>query len=91
MSSPGGAAETGSTAPTLSSGRSQDTLNAGSKMLVIISLRHFGVPDMRPVEDQYPVNKTAIWESIPRELSGNVLNFLSVKELVGIQICLQEC
>ena len=82
MSSSGGAAEAGSTASTLSSGCSQDTINTGSGMLVINPLRHFGVPDVRPVEGQYHVNTTAIWESILGELNGNILKFLSAKELV---------
>ena len=82
MSSSGGAAEAGSTASTLSSGYSQDTINTGSGMLVINPLRHFGVPDVRPVEGQYHVNTTAIWESILGELNGNILKFLSAKELV---------
>ncbi len=51
-------------------------------MLVINPLRHFGVPDVRPVEGQYHVNTTAIWESILGELNGNILKFLSAKELV---------
>jgi hypothetical protein len=34
------------------------------------------------------VNATAIWELIPKELNGNVLKFLSAKELVGFKsIC----
>ena len=90
MSSSGGATEAGSTAPTLSSGRSQDTINTGSRMLVIIPLRRFGVPDVRPVEGQYHENTTAIWESIPGELNGNILKLLSAKELVRFKIVCKD-
>ncbi len=31
------------------------------------------------------MNATAIWELIPGELNGNVLKFLSEKELVGLK------
>ncbi len=31
------------------------------------------------------MNATAIWGLIPRELNGNVLKFLSAKELVGFK------
>ena len=87
MSSPGGAAEAGSTAPTLSSGRSQNTINTGRDWwFVVILLRHYGQLDVRPVEGQYHVNTTSIWELIPRELNGNILKFFSAKEVVRFKM-----
>ncbi len=57
-------------------------------VLVIIPFKCFEVQDMRPVKGQYHVNATAMWGSIPRKLNGNVLKFLSAKELVGFKsIC----
>jgi hypothetical protein len=35
----------------------------------IISIKRFEVQDMRPAKDQYHMNVTAIWGSIPRELN----------------------
>jgi hypothetical protein len=55
---------------------------------VVIPIKRFEVQDVRPIEGQYHVNTTAIWGLIPRELNGNVLNFLSTKELVRFEsIC----
>ena len=55
-------------------------------MIFIIPLRHFRVPDVRSVEGQFHVNMTVNWEPIPGELNGNVLKFLSAKELAGFKI-----
>jgi hypothetical protein len=57
-------------------------------VLVIIPIKRFEVQDVRPIKGQYHVNPTAIWGLIPEELNGNVLKFLSTKELVGFKsIC----
>jgi hypothetical protein len=50
-------------------------------VLTVILIMRFEVQDGKPVEGQYHVNATAIWESIPRELNRDVLRFLSAKEL----------
>jgi hypothetical protein len=56
--------------------------------LLVIPIKCSEVQDVRPIEGQYQVNATAIWGLIPRELSRNVLKFLSAKELVGFKsIC----
>jgi hypothetical protein len=60
-------------------------VNAIEMVVVIIPIKPFEVQDMRPVKGQYHVNATAIWESLPGELNGNVLKFLSAKELVGFK------
>jgi hypothetical protein len=54
-------------------------------VLIVIPIKRFEVQDARPVKGQYQVNTTAIWGLIPRELNGNVLKFLSAKELVGFK------
>jgi hypothetical protein len=57
-------------------------VNAIEMALVVIPIKCFELQDVRPIKGQYHVKATAIWESIPRELNGNVLKFLSAKELV---------
>jgi hypothetical protein len=54
-------------------------------MAFVIPIKCFEVQDVRPVEGQYHVNTTSIWESVPGELNGSVLKFLSAKELVGLK------
>jgi hypothetical protein len=56
-------------------------VNAIEMVAVIIPIKRFEVQGVRPVEGPYHVNATAICELIPRELNGNVLKFLSAKEL----------
>jgi hypothetical protein len=63
-------------------------ITAIEMVLVIIPIKHFEVQDVKPIEGQYHVKVTAIWGLIPEELDGNVLKFLSTKELVGFKsIC----
>ncbi len=52
---------------------------------IVIPIKRFEVQDVRPVEGQYHLNATAIWELIPGECNGNVLKFLSTMELVGLK------
>ncbi len=66
-------------------------VSAIEMVVVVILIKRFEVQEVRPVKGQYCVNATAIWESIPRELNGYVLKFLSAKELVGFKSILQEC
>ncbi len=40
---------------------------------------------MRPVEGQYHVSAMVIWSSVPGEQIGNILKFLSGKELIGFK------
>jgi hypothetical protein len=42
---------------------------------------YFKVQTVRPAKGQYQVNTTAIWESVLGEVNGNILKFLSLKEL----------
>jgi hypothetical protein len=56
-------------------------VSAIEMVLVVIPIKHFEVQDMRPIKGQYHVNLTTIWGSILGELNGNVLKFLSAKEL----------
>jgi hypothetical protein len=57
-------------------------------VLIVIPIKHFEVQDAMPIEGQYHMNATAIWGSIPGELNGNVLKFLSANELDGFKsIC----
>jgi hypothetical protein len=60
-------------------------VNTIEMVVVGIPNKCFEVQDARPVKGQYHVNATAIWKSIPGELNGNVLKFLSTKELVGLK------
>jgi hypothetical protein len=63
-------------------------VSAIEMVLVVILIKRFEVQDVRPVKGQYHLNRTAIWESIPGEHNGNVLKFLSAKELVRFKsIC----
>jgi hypothetical protein len=55
-------------------------------VVVFIPIKCFEVQDVRPVQGQYHMNATAIWESIPRELNRNTLKLLCAKELVGFKI-----
>jgi hypothetical protein len=52
---------------------------------VAIPIKRVEVQDVRPIEGQYHVNAAAIWGLIHEELNGNVLKFLSPKELVGLK------
>ncbi len=54
-------------------------------VLVVIPIKCFEVQDVRPIKGQYHVNVTAIWKSIPGELNGNVIKFLSTKKLLGFK------
>jgi hypothetical protein len=42
---------------------------------------YFKVQNVRPAQGQYQVSSTAIWELVTREVNGNILRFLSKKEL----------
>jgi hypothetical protein len=42
---------------------------------------HFKVQNMRPAKGQYQVSMTEIWESVPGEVNGDILEFLNGKEL----------
>jgi hypothetical protein len=60
-------------------------VNAIEMVAIIIPIKCFEVQDVRPDKGQYQVNATAIWELIPGKLNGNVLKFLSAKELVRLK------
>jgi hypothetical protein len=46
---------------------------------------YFEIQNVRSVEVQYEVRVTAIWSSVHGELNGNILQFLSRKELIGFK------
>jgi hypothetical protein len=60
-------------------------VNAIEMVTIDIPIKCFEVQDVRPIEGQYHVNTTVIWESIPRELNGNVLKFLSARKPVRLK------
>jgi hypothetical protein len=60
-------------------------VNTIEMVAVIIPIKHSEFKDVMPVKGRYHVNVTAIWELIPKELNGNVLKFLSTRELVVLQ------
>ncbi len=47
---------------------------------------YFEVQNMRPIEGQYQVSTMVIWSLVPGELNGNILKFLSKKELIGFKL-----
>ncbi len=63
--------------------------NAGRKFLQLVNMpvTYFEVQNMRPVKGQYlQVSATAIWLLVPGEPNGNILKFLSGKELIGFKL-----